>query len=562
MISTRQGPAGQCGQISVGDLLHGIGDHPVYELDPAQTTALILGSPGSEISLWISDADYDPDAEETGAPAEGTFAALDKDGSNDIDMDEFRKALQQAEPSITEAEIERRFKELDTNEDGGISREEFNAASQAIAGVPTGIGIQFSKTGPGPFTIQGVTPGGSAELCGLIAVGDLLHGVGDKPVYDLNPQQTTELILGPAGSDITLWISKAWKAGEASQPVTEVKLKRNGYAPVPAQAQLPQAPPPAAAAAKPTKPRPDSRQAAPGSVRNQVFVRGDTGGLGISFIKTPGCQQYSVTSLAPGGAAERSGAIQVGDLIMSVDSTPITDLSAADITSLIVGAPGSSVVLAIAPPSQAAVSVVRGPTGGIGMGFSRETQQVSRPSGLGAVVETVARTSGPYVIRQFVAGSPSESCGELKVGDLLHAVNGVSVYDLGVEQVKALIIGTPGTQVSLITTPAAAAPAAAAAVAPAAAAQASAAQASAAQAAAASAAAAAAQEQKRMLEEQQQMLAQQQAAIAEQQARIAQEMARMEMQAPPEDEFGVHDVDDDEPEQPMGEAPTIDDGVM
>ena len=72
MISTRQGPAGQCGQISVGDLLHGIGDHPVYELDPAQTTALILGSPGSEISLWISDADYDPDAEETGAPAEGT----------------------------------------------------------------------------------------------------------------------------------------------------------------------------------------------------------------------------------------------------------------------------------------------------------------------------------------------------------------------------------------------------------------------------------------------------------------------------------------------------------
>ena len=65
-----------------------------------------------------------------------------------------------------------------------------------------------------------------------------------------------------------------------------------------------------------------------------------------------------------------------------------------------------------------------------------------------------------------------------------------------------------------------------------------------------------------MLEEQQQMLAQQQAAIAEQQARIAQEMARMEMQAPPEDEFGVHDVDDDEPEQPMGEAPTIDDGVM
>ena len=101
--------------------------------------------------------------------------------------------------------------------------------ARAIAGVPTGIGIQFSKTGePGPFTIQGVTAGGSAELCGLIAVGDLLHGVGDKPVYDFNEQQTTELILGPAGSDISLWISRAWKAGEPPQPVREVKLKRNG----------------------------------------------------------------------------------------------------------------------------------------------------------------------------------------------------------------------------------------------------------------------------------------------------------------------------------------------
>ena len=95
------------------------------------------------------------------------------------------------------------------------------------------IGIEFSKKGAGgcgPCTIEGLKPGGAAELCGLVAVGDLLHGVDDTSVYELDMQQTMELIPGPIGSEITLWMSKARTAGDPSPPITKVKLKRNARA--------------------------------------------------------------------------------------------------------------------------------------------------------------------------------------------------------------------------------------------------------------------------------------------------------------------------------------------
>ena len=96
------------------------------------------------------------------------------------------------------------------------------------------IGIEFSKKGAGgcgPCTIEGLKPGGaaSAELCGLVAVGDLLHGVDDTSVYELDMQQTMEL-LGHGGSEITLWMSKARTAGDPSPPITKVKLKRDACA--------------------------------------------------------------------------------------------------------------------------------------------------------------------------------------------------------------------------------------------------------------------------------------------------------------------------------------------
>ena len=106
----------------------------------------------------------------------------------------------------------------------GASRE---ASTQPGLGGSSSIGILFDRTSPaGPFTIQGVTPGSTAALCGRIAAGDLLHGVGRTPVYELDRQQAMALLLGRVGSDVTLWTSKAPTDGEPRPPVTGVKVSQ------------------------------------------------------------------------------------------------------------------------------------------------------------------------------------------------------------------------------------------------------------------------------------------------------------------------------------------------
>ena len=116
----------------------------------------------------------------------------------------------------------------------GASRE---ASTQPGLGGSGSIGILFDRTSPaGPFTIQGVTPGSTAALCGRIAAGDLLHGVGRTPVYELDRQQAMALLLGRDGSDVTLWTSKAPTDGEPRPPVTGVKVKRDSYANADAEA--------------------------------------------------------------------------------------------------------------------------------------------------------------------------------------------------------------------------------------------------------------------------------------------------------------------------------------
>ena len=105
------------------------------------------------------------------------------------------------------------------------------ASTQPGLGGSSSIGILFDRTSPaGPFTIQCVTPGSTAALCGRIAAGDLLHGVGRTPVYELDRQQAMALLLGRDGSDVTLWTSKAPTDGEPRPPVTGVKVKRDSYA--------------------------------------------------------------------------------------------------------------------------------------------------------------------------------------------------------------------------------------------------------------------------------------------------------------------------------------------
>ena len=72
------------------------------------------------------------------------------------------------------------------------------------------------------------------------------------------------------------------------------------------------------------------------------------------------------------------------------------------------------------------------------------------PTGLGLNIEKTGQ--GPFVITAVVEGKAAALGGEIKVNDLLHAVDTTSLYDLDEAQTKALVAGTPsqlGTNVAL-----------------------------------------------------------------------------------------------------------------
>jgi len=260
--------------------------------------------------------------------------------------------------------------------------------------------MKFAKSGPGPYTITEFVAGAAAALNGQFKIGDLLHSVDNQSVYELDPAQTTQLILGQPGTEVVFGI---------------------------------------------TNPPQLEKIAAPANVREQSFVRGETGGLGIGFAKGAEWLEYVVTQLSSDGPAQRSGAIQSGEQMISVDGQLIIALTVDQVKALIVGQPGSSVIIGVAPPLQQSaaqqqpvnmmsVVVTRGDTGGIGLGFSRLTKEY---------------TSGPFVIKKLVPAGAAEQSGQFLVGDLLCGVDVSPVHDLTLDQVKALILGPVGSTVNL-----------------------------------------------------------------------------------------------------------------
>ena len=78
------------------------------------------------------------------------------------------------------------------------------------------------------------------------------------------------------------------------------------------------------------------------------------------------------------------------------------------------------------------VHLIRAPKGGVGIGFIKAGNE-----------------SGPFIIWQVAPTGPAKASGQVHDGDLLHAVNGVSVHDATPADVTKLIVGQPGTSLRL-----------------------------------------------------------------------------------------------------------------
>lgn len=169
-------------------------------------------------------------------------------------------------------------------------------------------------------------------------LGDTLCEVDDRDVSGMLPQQVKGLVMGPVGTSITLGLKRG-----SGHPFY-VRLTRSH--PVPSgrdsdasASNRHSAPQQAAADAAAFAPSVDKHPSAPPpSV--------ESGGIGVGIaLDTSG--HLRVTSLTPGGPAERSELIKVGDILRSVDSHSIAGQSAAAVKPYIVGPVGTPLTLVV-----------------------------------------------------------------------------------------------------------------------------------------------------------------------------------------------------------------------
>lgn len=85
---------------------------------------------------------------------------------------------------------------------------QYKKLQQSYQGKYTGIGVYVSFSTGGYPTITGTVPGSPAATAGL-KPGDQIIKVGDKDLKGLTADQATSIIQGPAGTQVTLTVSRA-----------------------------------------------------------------------------------------------------------------------------------------------------------------------------------------------------------------------------------------------------------------------------------------------------------------------------------------------------------------
>ncbi|KAK5852166.1 hypothetical protein PBY51_023658 [Eleginops maclovinus] len=193
----------------------------------------------------------------------------------------------------------------------------------------------------GGIYVKGIIPKGAAELDGRIKKGDRVMAVNGKSLEGATHQQAVEA-LRDTGQTVHLLLEKG------HPPADSV------HAPLTPQSTL-------LAANSDQEPNMSKKQKPEYSFVTEenvfeVLLLKNTSGLGFSFSReehipeeTPGSSMVRVKKLFPGQPAAESGRINVGDIIMRVNQTPLKGLSQHEVISALRGT-GQEVTLLLCRP--------------------------------------------------------------------------------------------------------------------------------------------------------------------------------------------------------------------
>jgi len=202
------------------------------------------------------------------------------------------------------------------------------AGYEPVPKVICGIGAMLEPNSSDELVVADLVPGGPAELSGLLEVGDVLHEVDGVDVYKRPAKEVGEFIRGEVGTTICLGLAKK-KCGSNTVYIEQVELTRG-------EATLPD------------KKRTTNKQVIWDRTPTVKETK-DNSEAGIGAALGPNNEgNLEFTELVPGGPADTSGAVDVGDVLHEVDGINILGKPVPEVAPMIRGEAGTSVCLAIA----------------------------------------------------------------------------------------------------------------------------------------------------------------------------------------------------------------------
>jgi C-terminal processing protease CtpA/Prc len=183
--------------------------------------------------------------------------------------------------------------------------------------------------------------GGSAERSGQILPGDIVFEVDGEDVYKKDFNVFAKLIQGPVGTFVEVKVFKQGDYSRINQVVLERTLNPEDSRPPPAGS-----PPQQGAVSRGPEP---PRQAMVSRQAGAAPTVGGAGGdIGIEF-KTDETGCFQITGLKPGGPAQLSGLVDIGDILYEIEGVKVLygigpngrPLSNIEITEMLRGPEGS-----------------------------------------------------------------------------------------------------------------------------------------------------------------------------------------------------------------------------
>ncbi|XP_036386388.1 membrane-associated guanylate kinase, WW and PDZ domain-containing protein 3 [Megalops cyprinoides] len=330
-----------------------------------------------------------------------------------------------------------------------------------------------------------------AQWCRGLQKGDVIKEINRQNVQALSHAQVVDILKDlPVGSEVPVLVLR----GGQTSPVKSLKPKQEmtastetlDHGPNPAPQPLPLPP----SALRSSSPKPDPaelyvrskvlRDSKPPNTKDlDVFIkRNQESGFGFRVLGGEGPEQpVYIGAIVPLGAAERDGRLRPGDELVGIDGVLVKGRSHKQVLELMTNAARNGQVMLtvrrkVACADGAEEEGVQQGAPGLLNGSPRLprielpgpsdpesyhiTLQRKDNEGFGFVILTSKSKPPPGVIPhkigRIIEGSPTDRCGQLKVGDRISAVNGQSIVELSHNDIVQLIKDA-GNAVTLTVVP-------------------------------------------------------------------------------------------------------------